>query len=488
MLISNAIRFGTDIFGEQVAQGGSSSGGSSSSGSSVVVTKSARLEAKEPLDCSNVTSVTGFVITGNEPADSARRFMFKVDGKYFKFLNGQLYEQSSASLERVLKYGNTKAQLDALTDIPEFVGKLVYPVIALQAPVDSDFPSAKLKLKTATSSDVLSKTFWSAEYELTGDNVKIVDINAEITCTGQGSVNIKCQLYHDNAWSNWLLLNEANNLPAEKIRFAFMPKVVNIGSDSAQVDSVTVRHTTGSGSVNGDLTEIYTPRMDFEVPLQTAYLVVQHKRLIDSTIEASVAFMPTPKHKERISLGVATGSRESFSLPDSDIDHATLAVFVDGEPFNDFEFNLVVNEITLNAPKDSVIAASYDYDVGSEVWQPMTRSSAQQPYDNNGAYASRFAYSGNLENCSCAAMRIRLVRTTGNITYQRLGIATGYRQDYLLPHKMTSIVVSNTKDYSYDNDSQLLTLVAPADKVIGYAGNFIGEQHALFGFAAGFSL
>lgn len=484
MLISNAMRFGTDIFGEQVV----AQGGDSSAPSAVVVTKSARLEAKEPLDCTNVTSVTGITITGNEPAGSARRFMFRLDGKYYKFLNGQLSAQSSASLERVLKYGNTKAQLDALTDIPEFIGKQVYPVIALQAPVESDFPSAKLKLKTTTSSDTLTKTYWSAEYDLLGDNVKIVDINADTTCTGQGSVTVKCQLYHNNAWSSWLPLNEANNLPVEKIRFSFVAKVVNIGSDSAQVDSVTVRHTTGSGSVNGDLTEIFTPRFNFDVPLQAAYLVVQHKRLIDSAIEASVAFLPTPKHKERVSLGVATGSRESFSLPDSEIDHATLEVFVDGEPYSDFEFNLVVNEITLNAPRDSVVAASYDYDVGAEVWQPMTRTTPQQPYGKNGAYASRFAYAGNLDNCSCAAMRIRLVRPTGTVNYQLLGTATGYRQDYLLPHKMTSIVVSNTKDYSYDNDSQLLTLVAPANKVIGYAGKFIGEQHALYGFAAGFSL
>lgn len=480
MLINNTMRFGSDVFGVQ-------SGGASAP--VYVVTKDALLIAKQPIDCSSVSYVDGFTFAGNQPANTNRRIIFKIDDNLYTLDNSaQLVPFSyQATLANVLLFGNTVNELAALNSVQAFVGKEIYPIIALSAPEDSDLPKIKIGIKTRTVEDTLSKRIYSAKYDL-GDNAKIVDINFAATCSGQGNVTVRCRLYN-GSWGSWIELNEANNLPASKIQFVIRLNVVNIGDDSAQLDSITVTHTTGNGSVNGDVTEIFSILNNFEVPLQTAYLVVRHKRLIDSTITADVAFLPTPKHKDLVSLGVATGTRESFQLPDSQIDHTTLQIFINGEQTDDFDFDLIdsVNEVTLNAPRDAAIAASYDYDCGSEIWQPMTRQSAQQPY-GDGSYMSRFSLSTTLSDFSKAVVRITLNKPAGHISHKSLGTATGYLQQFALPHRMSSIVVTKPAQFSYDPNSQILSVVAPAGLSIAYAGKWQGESHIIYSFAAGFAL
>ena len=53
---------------------------------------------------------------------------------------------------------------------------------------------------------------------------------------------------------------------------------------------------------------------------------------------------------------------------------------------------------------------------------------------------------------------------------------------------MTKLYVTSGVDYSYDQDSNILTLVAPAGKTVKFSGNWQGEQHAATGFVAGFAL
>ncbi len=483
MLISNAMRFGTDIFGSQTTTPG---GGSTPE---VTLVKSARLEAKQPLDATNLTHIDGFQIEGTAPAGTDRRFLFKVDDTIYKFFNGSPRAYSGdGSLANILAYGNTSDDLAAVTDLSSWLGKEIYPIIALTAPYDSDFPTVKLSLKTHTTTDALSKSLYSAVTKLEGDNPKIADVNADFVTEGQATCTVNIRLYQNGAWTSWLPLNEAQNQSVTFFQIRIVLKVVDIGEDSAQINAVTIRYTTGEAPVSGDVAELFTPYLDFEVPLQTAYLVVKHKRLIDSTIDADVSFLPAPAHRERYQLGISSGSKESFSLPDTQIDHSTLQVFVDGELTNDFDFNLEVNEVTLNAPRDSAVAVSYDYNCGAEVWLPMSRSSDQQPNSDDDFYSSRFALSTTLDNYSKAAVRIKFTRTSGTQPSTVLGVATGKVQQYALPHRMTKLYVTGGVDYSYDQDSNILTLVATAGKTVKFSGNWQGEQHAATGFVAGFAL
>lgn len=484
MLIANQMRFGSDVFGDPVQ-----SGGDSSAPVVYAVTKDALLIAKQPLDCSAVTHVDNFVFAGSQPAATSRRLVFQIDDALFKFVDGVLTAYTGAGhFNDVIQNGNTVAELAALDNITGFVGKQVFPIIALSAPEDADPPRIKLWLKTRTVDETTTKRVFSAAFDLDGSDVKIVSVTAAVVTSGQGAVEVKCRLHHDGLWGSWLLLPDAANLPADKIQFVFKFSVVNIGEDSAQVESVTVTHTDGAGAVNGNIAELFSVTADFQVPLTNASVVVRHKRLIDSVVDAAVSFRPKPLHQERLSLGVADGSRQVFNLTGQQLDHSTLKVFLDGEPSDDFDYDCSAGTLTLTAPDGTAVAASYDYNCGVEQWLPMTRQGDQQPYGDD-SFASRFTLNAPTnDDCSRVAVRLTLNKTTGHISRQALGKATGYRQDFVLPHHMTSLVVTKPADWSYDPDNQLLTLVAPADTNLAYAGNWSGESLALFSFAAGFAL
>lgn len=494
MLISNQMRFGADVFGEAVSTGGSSipvdpaddtlPGGDVS----YTVMKEARLEAKQPLDCSTVTNVDNFVFAGSQPSGTDRRIVFKIDDQLFKFHSGVLTAYTGkGNFSDVIKYGNTITELAALSDITGFVGKQIYPIIAMTAPEDSSPPKLKLWLRTRTVEQTTVKRIYSAAYTLPGDDVHIVDINAVTSTEGSGTVSVKCRLFADNAWGNWLSLDEAANQPANKIQFFYKLNVTTIDDDSATVESVTVNHTTGNAAVNGNVAELYSVVADCQTSLANAYLVVRHKKLIDSTIDAAVCFLPTPTHRDFVSLGNASGSRESFSLADTQIDHASLKVFLDGEQSVDFDFDCSAGTITLTAPVGSAVAASYDCNCGVETWQPLSRQSAQQPYGDD-TFSSRFNLQAPVDDDrSRVAVKITLTKTTGHISRAALGKATGSTQYFVLPHRMTKLVVTKPADWSYNDANQLLTVVAPEGTNLAYAGNWQGEQPELYSFAAGFS-
>ena len=101
MLNNSTMRFGSDNFS---------------------FSKSAMLTAKQPLDASTQTAVEGINISGTEPANTSRRFIFKIDDALFYFVNNNLAAYPyDGELADVLQYGNTAAQLTALNDIPAFV-------------------------------------------------------------------------------------------------------------------------------------------------------------------------------------------------------------------------------------------------------------------------------------------------------------------------------------------------------------------------------
>ena len=494
MLISNQMRFGADVFGEAVSTGGASiptdTGDDTLPGGDVTYTvmREARLEAKQPLDCSTVTNVDNFVFAGSQPSGTDRRIVFKIDDQLFKFRSGVLTAYTGkGTFSDVIKYGNTITELAALSDITAFVGKQIYPIIAMTAPEDSDPPKLKLWLRTRTVEQTTVKRIYSATYNLPGSDVHIVDINAVTATEGEGSVSVMCRLFTDQ-WSNWLTLPEAANQPANKISFFYKLNVSTIGEDSAAVESVTVRHTTGNAAVNGNVAELYSVLADCQTALANAFLVVRHKKLIDSTIDAAVCFLPTPTHRDFVSLGNASGSRESFSLADNQIDHASLKVFLDGEQTDDFDFDCAAGTITLTAPVGSAVAASYDCNCGVEQWQALTRQTAQQPYGDD-SFSSRFNLQAPVDdNRSRVAVKITLTKTTGHINRAALGKATGSQQYFVLPHRMTTLVVTKPADWSYNDANQLLSVVAEEGLNLFYAGSWQGEQPELYSFAAGFSV
>lgn len=463
----------------------------------------ALLIAKVPFDATGKNVVEGFTITGNEPTGTNRRFLFKVDGSLIKFVDGvPTVFTGNLDVDTVLEAGNTAAELTALENITAFVGKKIYPIIALYAPNDSPvFPSAKIGLRVRADIDVYQNVVESAEYDLaaTDDSTpRISSISATTVLTGNGSVDILVRLRDaEGNWSAYMPLNEAQNAEATAVQFKMTFNVLTLdGSDSAKVTSITINHNMGATAVSGNVAELYSVVQGYEVDLQTCYVVVRHKKLADSTIQAYVNYMQPPKHRERIAIGVADGTFQQLPLgldgeKDSGIDQNTLKIFADGEPLADFGYNVEVSEVTVTLPQGTAVTASYDYGRDSEIWLPMEQIIDSQPYlDDEQTYMTRFNFALDEDDTAdkqISNIRLQLVRSDGRVEDESLGDATGLIQQIVLPHAAKQSSIELNADWSYNADSHVLTFVADKNTPLVLSYDYLGEQQEILSWAVGWT-
>ena len=482
MLISNSFRFGTDTF--------------DFSG------RSALLVSKEALDFTEQTNVDGFTITGSQPADTDRRVIFKIDDALYKFNGSSLIPYTGdGEFADVISKGNTVEQLNALTDIPAFVGKLVYPIIALKAGwTAASMPTIKIAARARNVSATYTKKYNATAHELKIDDPNVIpriaDITPDITITGNASCEINARVRDaEGNWSAWMPLNEIPGQYATAIDWQIFYTVTTLdGTDSVLCNSVAFRYNTGATAVNSNSADVYSVVQNYQSDLQTCYVVVRHSKLIDSTIDAYVNFMPAPKHRTLITLGTTTGVEQQLTLgvngvKDTGVDQSSIKLFADGEPLLEFDYNTETSEVTVMLAAGKVITASYDYGRGSEVWLPMIRDGEPQLYPDDGSYMSRYTYTlpdNQTDGKQISNVRFKLTRPSGNVKNLSLGNATGKTQQIILPHAAdaTTIKLPNA-EWTYDDDSQILTFIAPKNTALSLSYSWLGEQIKIHSFASG---
>lgn len=481
MLKNNSMRYGTDEF---------------------VFSKSALLTSKQPLDATEQTSVEGFTISGTEPSGSARRIIFKVDDELQYFVDGVpvAYPHDGEEAD-VLTYGNTVAELTQITNIPAWVGKKIYPIIALSSPADTTvLPTIKLALKARRATEVYSKSVETAEFELDaieGFTPHIADVKVNVVLTGNASATATCRIKQDGEWGDWFSdIVEAKEKDAEAIQFKLNYTVTTLdGTDSAKISSILVQHTMGAAAVSGEVAELYSTIQNYETDLKTCYLVVKHKRLIDSHIEAYVNFKAEPLHRELIPLGTSTGTMQTLPLAvdgvkDTGIDQDSIQLFADGVPITGFGYNTGASTVTINnVGAGKAVAASYDYAHAKEDWLEMIHQIDQQPYKEDGTYMTRFEYvlPDSETDKKISNVRMSLVRPTGKVENSSLGIGTGAVQQFVLPHAAKQETIELNGDWSYNPDSQIITVIAPKGQELIISYDWIGETPSIISWTAGWS-
>ena len=482
MLISNPFRFGTDTFDY--------------SG------QNAFLVSKEPLDFTEQTNVDGFNITGSQPFDTDRRVIFKIDDALYYFKNSTLKAyKSDGEYADVIKKGNTVEELNALTDIPSFVGKEVYPIIALHAGwLATSMPSIKIAAKARNVLAVYEKKHTGAIRELVIDDVDVVpriaDITADITATGNATCDVLVKLRDaEGNWSAYMPIADAAGQYATAVKYQLVNVVTTLdGTDSVLCNSVYCRYNTGAVAVNSNVADIYSVVQNYESDLQTCYIVVRHSKLIDSNIKAYVNFMPAPKHRELITLGTSNGVAQQLALgvdgvKDTGIDQSSIKLYADGEPLLEFDYNVEVSEVTIELGRGKVITASYDYGRGSETWLAMTQDGESQLYTDDGTYMTRFSYTlsdAQAVDKQISNVRLQLTRPSGKVKNKSLGNATGKVQQVVLAHAADGTTISlPDADWNYNEDSQILTFVAPKNTALSLSYSWYGEQIKIQSFAAG---
>ena len=465
------------------------------------LSRQALLISNKAFDTSGQTSVEGFVISGTEPADTTRRFVFRVDGKLYKFSGQQLTEYfGSGEVYDILVGGNTAAELASVNNIPDWLGKKIYPLIALEAPIDAPvMPSAKISLKVRCSSDTYQKVVESATYTLAaadGAIPTIAEINADTSTIGNASIDVAVRLLGaDGKWSEYMSLVDARNRDAVQVQFRFVYKVTTLtGSDIAKVNSISLKHTLGGTAVSGDVAELYSILQKYDNDIRTCRIVLNHKQLIDSQIKCYVNFMHAPKSRKFLQLGIASGVLEDFTLgvngeKDLGVDQNTLQVYANGKPLPDFSYNVETSEITVNAPEGSAITASYDYGHDEEVWREMKLQVYQRP-KSDGTFMSRYSYTLSDEDAvdmELSNIRVKFFRPNGHVENQSLGVATGAVQQLVLDHLADADTISCNADWSYDPDSKILTCVAPAGVNLYVSYDWLGESQTVYSFFVGWA-
>lgn len=520
MLTSNTLRFGTDIFGFfDSDDAGDTGDDESSSGTAIAPTVKRALLQAQPhggggWDCRYVTAVNGFNIQYTQPSSSKIRVVFKVEDDYMIFNNSVLqpFAYDASSSIDVLKYGNTVADLISLGSIPGFVGKRIWPVIALQAPSTlTAMPTISIGVVVQRGSEELSRTDESRVIELaSSDSGGVPQISSITTVTdkvGNVSLDVKVRVRNaDGNWSNYMKFSEVYGLEATAVQFQMTYNVSTTdGSDSATIKKIIIEHTTGETMVSSDGSAyLYSTVADYEVPLQRCYVTVRHSPLNDSEIRAYVNFMHKTKHRDLYKIGTANGSLQTFILGvngerDPNIVAASVELYAGKSLIDDFAYTSDLSEVRLTAESGQEIYATYDYGHDVETWRRMTLEKTEPFNPKDGSCTSYYSYTlpdeeaGDADNPKTVSnVRLFFYRPLGKVENENLGKTNGKAQLFYLPHipRASSITFSDsTIQHDFDPESYILTVQgkkANRDIIISY--NWIGERVEVYSFTAGWSV
>lgn len=404
------------------------------------------------------------------------------------------------TVDSVLAEGNAVADLTGITSIPSFVGKSVYAAAAHVVPFGAAVaPALKLALKGHNNQDQYQWDEPSAEYHLADSDVSIVSVTADTATTGQASAAVTVSLKQNGTWSGWMSMIDTKDKKASDIKYKATYSVTKLdGTDTAKVNKVSVIYCAGTSTVSGDTAEILTITQNYDNSIGFAECLIKHKELMDAQIRSYVALRAAPKKRTMINVGTGNGKTQTVKLgikdsqgnivPDSGINHDTLAVQFDAKPTFGYGYNTEVSELTFTADNDVAVTASYEYGWEPETWVEMTKATTQ-PYNDTGHYGTKFEYEvpSGMDGKTISNMKTVLYRPSGTVTDEVIGTATGKKQLIVLPHfaRKESIVCSGS--WSYDDNSRILTVVDDKGNAIKISYSWIAETQEIYGLTAGWA-
>lgn len=473
-----------------------------------------------PLSCAGNT-VDGFTLGGVQPTGTDRRIIFAVDKedgskKYVKLAvasgtateaelkvnkattSGATEETaataSDITADYVLSVGNTVTELGAVTSIPAWVGKNVYPIVALIAPEDSaSAPTLKLGIKTTAGVDQYEKTEESPAYVLADEDVDVITVDANVETAGGAACDVSVHFFTNGAWGDYMKLTEAKNIRASKAQFKARYQVTAIGGeDSAKVKDAVIVYAASSAKVSGQTAEIITQTKHYALEsdgkgLQFAQALIVHDKLRDAKIAAYAAFRAEPKTREMMQVATGDGKEQTVKLSDTGINHNSIKMQINGTPYWGFGYNTETNELTFTADKGAAVTASYEYGYEDEDWQKM-EPVAQQVYEN-GTYASRYNYAlpTTQTGKTIVDVKYELLRPTGDEKDVLLGTGTGDTQLFVLPHAARKDTITCTGKWTYNDDTRQLLVQAEKGAEIKISYHWVAESQKVHAVAAGWA-
>lgn len=451
------------------------------------------------LDCTHVSSVTGFSLTGAEPSGTARRVAFRVENAWNRLQpDGVLQPLSTqaVSVESLLKEGNTVTELEEIANIAEFVGKKIGVAVALHADdPDGAMPTFGLSIKTQTLSAQTEKAELSPIYTLPADSI-LQKLDAKTTVSNGGTANVEAKITKpDGTSSEWLPLDSHVGAKAASIQFRTTLTAPNIGTSSASLEWVLVQYSSGRHA-GGGVSEIISLTQDWQMPIRQCRMTVQHSKLEKTKQRAFVAFRERPVVVVGENVGVGNGEPKTFQLAHvAGVKYDSVRVYFDGQRvYQGFEVNTEVGGVSCTAPEGTVVTVDYEYGWGTETWSEMSSSGTTPGLDRDST-EYRFVLPHGAQPHSICAVKLAHEITTGRIEGEFIGTGSRRMRTYPLEGIVNGGKISvladgvelDAKSWVLSNDSRSVRAAAAEGAALTANYDWVSETPVIYQFVAVFS-
>lgn len=453
------------------------------------------------LDCRQASSVKKFNITASTPAGTSLYFAFNTGGSWFRLDTGGYASEFSPAVpdfHMLETSGNTLAQLQALTSIPAFAGKLVRVATGLSSSdIANSAPSARISVLAATSTQQTSFTEYSPAWDL-GELAAISDVSFNSDSDSGGTVSVTGKITRDDgSESDWLTAEQLRGLQATSLQLRAVYSVIAPGTGHAKLNSASVLYMAGNCAHSGGTGKLYSVTQDWHKPLRSVRITIKHSPLEESGMKLHAALRASPSQHVKEQLGIAPSGRKTYQLDSTQgIRYDTFRLYVDGQELSSgFELNGEVGRVTLTAPEGSIITASYESGWDKEEWHEMTLHSRYSLPDYDVS-EYRLDLPGN--SFTVGAFMAETSQSSGTENHYPLGKAAGHAQTVRLPHyavKVNSLqyqrggvwTALEGGNWAIMDDARLLRFAAPGGCSVRVSYDWSGNPVRIWQASAVFS-
>lgn len=462
--------------------------------SGVLVTK-----PENPVDLTAASAVRGITITGTQPKGTDRRFAFQLNNQWGKLtVTGAFsaFALNNPSYSNIAANGNTASEIAALTDLPILAGRTFGFAIALYAEDPTvSVPTARVEFNCIARTYQLEYSQLSPVYEL-GSDTRIISVTADTLIANGGRVSVTAQAKNsDGTLSGWKPLDYFEGMTAQNIQFSAEYSAETPGTSSAEVRDAYIL-TAKSSELTAGLVDgaVFTKTLNWYMPIHHCRLTINHAPLENSVLKAYVAFRNQPSDVKREILGTGSGFLRVFQLAhNKGVDYNSFRLYYDNiQVYSGFELDCETARVSCEAPSGVIVSCDYSYGWDKEQWQEMSLYSriGLDTYDQ-----SEYRYTSSENSKTAAAIKITLNLTSGRISNETLGTASGSAKSFKLSKRVLNGRISLTangaslsaSNWKLLDNPQYVSVTAASGAVIRASYDWVSEPPVVAQFMAVFS-
>lgn len=440
------------------------------------------------IDCTNAQSENAISITATVPDGCDIRYAFK----YAE--NWQRYNTSSAAWENLttqgitaaslLSEGNTQAELTALdsSKLAAFAGKKVDVAIAMKMDeTAAEAPSvSSITFDGESGATVTTETLFSDTVTLSTEPVEILSIDVDKTEDGGGTAAVLASANTSgDTWTDYTDYSNYVTNPATKaqaIRFKYVLSAPTIGSSTAKVNSVTIKHRTDSVAVFTEGTGVCISKTyNFVNNINRAHLILKHPVVQDTEFSAEISLRKPTTNVTGEVLGTGDGAAHTYTLKNKDgLASHGFALYFDGvqQAASKYSYSPNDGQVTCTADSGVAITADYIYGWTAEQFQAMTHDTQYPDKQDNNLVFDQFDYIATKDSDlrgPIGCVRVNIAQKTGSVKDAALGTGTGEMQSYKLEHHAKAETISVKPagaKWKYRNATDVLQVTAAKGEAV----------------------